>query len=114
MSRIRRGEKRKPHTESWKRALSERLRGKGNRFFGVPFFLGKKHSKITKNKISEKNSRIYKLQNPQGDIITIKNLKEFCKKNSLNNSLMVAVSKGRRKTHKGWRAEKLTSKGGSV
>ena len=101
------GIKTQPHTEEWKRNLSKRLTGPGNHFYGVPFFLGKKHSEETKLKMSLGISRTWELTNPLGKIIVIKNLKKFCKENGLNNSLLVAVSKGRRKTHKGWKAKKL-------
>ena len=83
------------------------MKGPGNHFFGVPFFLGKKHNEKTKEKISEANSGVYKLTDPTGIEIIIKNLKQFCKKYNLNNSLLVAVSKGKRKTHKGWKAVKI-------
>jgi group I intron endonuclease len=61
-------------------------------------FYGKTHS----NEFKDKMSKTYIFKNPNGENILIKNLTEFCNNNNLNCSLMVSVSKGRRKHHKGW------------
>lgn len=107
MSWVRTGRKTKPHTEEWKKKMSERVSGVNNPFFGIPFFLGQKHSEETKDKIAKKNSRLYKLTDPDNNIWIVNNLKNFCRNNNLNNSLLVATSMGRRKTHQGWRAKKM-------
>lgn len=44
---------------------------------------------------------------PSGERITVNNLKRFCFSKGLCNSKMVAVCKGRQKTHKGWRCVEL-------
>ena len=44
----------------------------------------------------------YVVTTPTGETLAVKNLTEFCKKHDLNRPHMVAVAKGRRKSHKGW------------
>ena len=46
-------------------------------------FFGKSHTEAHKKKISEKNSKEYKLISPKGEIIEIKNLTKFAKENNL-------------------------------
>lgn len=48
------------------------------------------------------NAKTYKFKSPQGLIVEIENLCEFCRKNDLYQSNMVAVNNKRRNTHKGW------------
>jgi hypothetical protein len=63
-------------------------------------------SQETKNKIAENNAKkTYKLTNPNGDIILIKNLSKFCKNNNLTATLMFTVAYGKQKQHKGWKCE---------
>lgn len=107
MSEARIGIKIKPHTEEWKKKMSERFRGVNNPFFGIPFFLGQKHTEKTKRKIAMSNSRLYALTDPYNNVWIVNNLKNFCKENSLNNSLLIATAMGRRKTHQGWKALKM-------
>jgi len=47
----------------------------------------------------------YKMLNPQGEIINIKNMAEFCRINNLNQSHMISVFLGRYgfKSHKGYK-----------
>lgn len=108
LSKFHKGKKGIPHTQEFKDKMSERLKGKGNHFFEVPFFKGRKHSNESRKKISKGRARTWKLIDPDGNIIVIKNLKQFCKERGLNNSLLVAVSRGKRKSHMGWKAIKLT------
>lgn len=46
------------------------------------------------------------LINPDGEPVTVFNLKEFCRNNGLNCSNILRVLKGIRPHHKGWRAAK--------
>jgi hypothetical protein len=41
---------------------------------------------------------------PDGNVVTGKNLNQFCRENNLNNSCLRDVIKGRQKSHKGYRA----------
>ncbi len=79
------GKKKGPHTEEWKKKMSERFKGEGNPFFGIPFFKNKKHTKETKKKIADKNAKTYQLINPDGVLFIVRNLKQFCLNNNLNN-----------------------------
>jgi hypothetical protein len=62
-----------------------------------------------KNKISESNSKVWLITKPDGNKITIKNLKKYCKENNLNSSKMSCVASGVRKHHKGHLCQKLGS-----
>jgi len=62
-----------------------------------------KLSNETKKKISEKNSKSYKLISPFGEVIQIKNLNKFAKDNNLNVNCLYHVVSGRYKKHKGWK-----------
>lgn len=46
----------------------------------------------------------YRFTSPDGEIVEVKNLKEFCDQRGLNDSAMIKVSKGvyGRNSHKGW------------
>jgi hypothetical protein len=65
--------------------------------------LGKKLSDEQKRCISEKNSKEFKLINPEGEIIHIKNLTKFAKENNLSIGCLQHVVSGRNKNHKGWK-----------
>ena len=49
------------------------------------------------------NSKEWAFLSPEGEIIKFKNLNEMCRKNNLTQANMIAVSKGLRNHHKGWR-----------
>lgn len=49
----------------------------------------------------------WKITNPDGEIITIKNLNEFCRQNNLCAHSMRDLDKGRLKSYKGWKCEKI-------
>jgi hypothetical protein len=63
---------------------------------------GAKLSDEQKRKISEANSKTFIVKNPDGKIITIKNLTKFCEENNLNSTMISRVSKGAAKNHKGY------------
>jgi group I intron endonuclease len=66
---------------------------------------GKKLSQDHINKAAYARSKDYQFVDPNGNIIQVKNLSEFCRINKLNQSHMVSVSIGRHgfKSHKGYR-----------
>lgn len=64
---------------------------------------GKKISDEIKKKISEKNSKEYKLIDPTGKVVEIKNLTKFAKDNDLSIGCLQQVVAGRNKSHKGWK-----------
>lgn len=74
--------------------------------------LGRKHSDETKRKIGIKSvgrtsqSKWWIVVTPEGDRLEIRNLQEFCRTNGLDQSNMIAVSKGRLKKHKGYSCTK--------
>ena len=54
------------------------------------------------------NSLSYVITTPEGNTINICGLTEYCRKNNLCPSALVAVSKGKRSHHKGYTAERIT------
>lgn len=57
----------------------------------------------TKNESIEK--RTYKLTSPEGVNYTLTSLRDFCKKNNLNDSALHKVGKGELNNYKGWKCE---------
>jgi len=56
-----------------------------------------------KNGTIANNSKKWKLTQPNGEMLVIKNLREFCRENGLTQSNMVMVANGKRTHHKGWK-----------
>lgn len=52
-------------------------------------------------------SKEYIVTDPHGKIFIIKNLKQYCKDNNLNNGNMCSVAKGKLNHYKGWKCEYL-------
>ena len=51
----------------------------------------------------------FRMIDPDGSVfITQNGLSDFCRSHNIDPSLMCMVAKGKRKHHKGWRAEKIT------
>jgi hypothetical protein len=50
----------------------------------------------------EIQAQLWTLCSPNGDFITVTNMRAFCRDNSLNNGAMTEVTLGNRKHHKGW------------
>ncbi len=80
--------------------LSERLSGEGNPMYG------KKHNSESiekmKTKALERSKKIYKLKNPNGEIIIFENIVTFCSKYNLYDGSISQVLGKRNKQHKGW------------
>jgi hypothetical protein len=106
--------------ENWKLNISNSLKGKrylpdehyqkvGNMLRGIP------RSQEVKNKISEAKKgksvaqpnqmKTYQITKPNGDIVIVRGLNEFCKSEGINASNLCAVVKGRLKHHKGYFAK---------
>ena len=86
----------KKQSEETRRKISEANKGKPAYNKGVPC------PKATKEALSTKNSRIYTMTNPCGEVTTIHNLSKFCSDNDLSEACMRHVIAGRNKSHKGW------------
>jgi hypothetical protein len=81
--------------------LSEANSGENNPMYG------KKHKpesieKIKRKALERKPKKIYKLKNPEGEIITFENFNEFCRENDLNWGGVSNVFRGKFIQHKGW------------
>ena len=53
--------------------------------------------------IEHSKAKHYTLISPDGEVINIFNMRKFCRKYNLSSGAMIAVTKGKRKQHKGWR-----------
>jgi hypothetical protein len=87
------GKKRKPFTEQTKTNMS--VSRKGIRF---------SESHILN--MTESKALWWKLTNPLGEIMYIKNLAKFCRENDLISSSMCHVSRGDRTDYNGWKCAK--------
>jgi group I intron endonuclease len=54
------------------------------------------------NKRYDQMAKTYNMLNPEGQLVEIHNMTKFCRENNLVKSHMIAVSKGKLKSHKGW------------
>jgi group I intron endonuclease len=66
--------------------------------------LGKKRPGFGE-KVAKLIRKRYRVRSPNGEIIEIKGLKDFCEKHGLNVGCLSNVARGRAKQHKGWTAE---------
>jgi len=68
--------------------------------------LGKTHSQETRTKQKEsavkRNNKTHQLKDPNGNIVTFNNIREFSTRNNLNESGVNMVLNGKRNHHKGW------------
>ena len=62
---------------------------------------------IHAQKSSIRNGKNYLVTSPTGEQFQIHSLSAFCKKNKLTNNEMSKVSRGKRKSHKGWLCVRL-------
>ncbi len=76
-----------------KKKISDANKGENNAFYG------KKHTQESLDKLS----KIYTIISPKGEIMTIKNMAEHCRKYNLNEGNMNSMVKGNRKSCQGWR-----------
>jgi hypothetical protein len=70
--------------------------------------IGFKQSDYQKQKVRETFEASWVVTPPNGQSITIINLRKFCSKNGLDQGNMVKVSQGILKQHKGWTCCKIT------
>ncbi len=73
----------------------------------IPHNKGKPNTLVTKQKISNKASKFWEVVYPNGAIIQIKNMNQFCKENNLFKSNMYRVSQNKQKHHRGFTCRKI-------
>lgn len=108
------------HTEEHKEYLKIKNSGKNNPMYGKSYVRDEEHKKNmssllkgikkTKEHIEKRIQSVSKkwiLIDPFGNKIEIKNLKEFCRNNNLNQSSMGKVANKKQNHHKGWICIKL-------
>jgi len=104
----------------WKNNISNTLKGKrylpnehyekvGKLLKGIPRTEEVK-SKISKSKKGKsipqpKQMKTYEIIKPNGDVVVIKGLNDFCKSEGIDASNLCAVAKGRLKQHRGYIAK---------
>lgn len=64
---------------------------------------GKQKTEKQTAAVKAANSRTFMFINPEGEVVRVFNLSEFCSERGLNEACMRHVSKGRNKSHKGWK-----------
>lgn len=50
------------------------------------------------------HAKAYSFTNPNGELVTIRNLRKFCREHNLDQSAMIKVAKHGQAFHKGWRS----------
>lgn len=65
---------------------------------------GVRPSEACRQASSERNAKTYELISPDGDRVTIRNMRQFCVANGLRASAMNNVVHGRARHHRGWRS----------
>lgn len=121
----------KKHTEEWRKNKSQSMSGKNNPMFNkthtdevkkilsenkignTPWNKGKKNvysleviEKLKKPKSEEHKSKLkkqYKFISPNGEIVSVFGLSEFCETMGLNKGAMSDVWNGKRNVYKGWK-----------
>jgi group I intron endonuclease len=63
----------------------------------------RKFSESTRRKLSESHGKEFTLISPEGNIVTGKNISEFCKNNNLNRTCIYNVLNSKALQHKGWK-----------
>jgi group I intron endonuclease len=97
------GKKLGPHSEAFKQLISTKLKGRISWTAGNN--LSEEHrKKITEGLLKIRN-RVYKITTPDGNIITVDNLKLFSRLNNLDSGSMCRVANGIYKHHKGYNVE---------
>lgn len=76
-------------SEEAKRKLSDRFRGK-------PVHANTAHARAVKNK------KLYILESPEGEIVKICGMKQFCKDNNFSYTNMCSMTSGKLVSYKGW------------
>jgi group I intron endonuclease len=71
---------------------------------------GRLHSVTTRQKMSASKSKQWKLSTPDGLILLVTNLKQFCNEHGLSQSSMVYVADGKYSHHRGWKCERAFEK----
>lgn len=103
----------KNHTEETKKMISDSKKGKKQTPEHIEKsrigHLGFKQTDYQKQKAKECLSSNWLITDPTGKTFTIFNLREFCKKNKLDQGNMVKVSQGIIKQNKGWKCLKISS-----
>lgn len=93
------GEASKGHTLSLESKMKISNANKGKKFF-----LGKHLTQEAKDNLSKLKAKHWKLVSPDGEIVSIYNMRKFCLNNQLTHSAIVKVLQGTRNHHKGWKA----------
>lgn len=94
------------HSEETKLKVSEHhadVSGKNNPMFG------KRRTKEEKLKMGENRCKNnYKITEPDGNILIIKNLRRFCRENKLTRFYMYQVANGKKEKYKSYKCERLS------
>lgn len=102
-------------TEEHKLIISTKLKGvrKSNEFAEKKrAYMRKLHNEDPSNpiltRLGKLNSKKWRIQTPDGEIIDIISLRQFCKDNGLNNKTLLSAYRANRATQSGWRVLDVT------
>lgn len=95
------------HTEETKLQMSLSRKGKKVWNKGVTGYHIKPIPPEAIARMRHNLSQDWKITSPNGNVFTVRNLKEFCKKHKLDDTAMVRVASGKRKHHHFWSCVKL-------
>lgn len=112
------------NAEAIKQAQSNGAKNRKKKIGAENHFYGKKHTNESKQKMSIKlkgkkphnkgvrgandpQSKLYEIIDPQGNVFTIKGLKDFCRKNNLLHQAMGQVALGRLNHHKKYKCRRI-------
>lgn len=82
------------HTDEAKAKMSKARKGTN--------YGGRKHTPETRAKMVETRGKPVVMKAPDGQIVEILNMRDFCRKNNINRAGMVKVITGKQSNHKGW------------
>jgi hypothetical protein len=87
------------HSEEAKKKMSKRAKLRTN----VEFYKNKKFSNLAKQRMIETNSKEWVFLDPNGQVVSFKNLEAYSREHGLNSVMMSRVFRGKIKCHKGYR-----------
>lgn len=86
------------------RVFTKETRAKiGEKSKGRQTWLGKSLTEEHKEKLSKTKAKTWIVTSPDGEVMTIVNMKKFCLENNLHRSAMSRVLQGKQYHHKGWK-----------
>ena len=97
----------KPLREKTKQLIRDALKGKPLPLQTRLKMKESANSSETRQKKAARLAKTWTFESPQGKIVQICNLNQFCRENNLDAGNMGKVASGKTKSHKGWKAPRV-------